>query len=158
MPINPSFIGRSFPGKRPYSVCAEKIAEFATAIGDPHPVHLDADAARAAGYPDVIAPPTFPTVIDLTVGGPGLLRQDGLGIDLLRVVHGEQRFVYTRPIHAGDVITLTTTFSELTEQRGNEYLTLVTEFVTTNGELVCTGYNTVVSRGTAASDAKAEAQ
>ena len=156
MPINPDFIGRAFPGRRPYAVSAEKIAEFATAIGEPHPLHLDSQAAQAAGHPDVIAPPTFPTVIDLAVGGPGLLRMPGTGIDLLRVVHGEQRYVYTRPIRAGDVITLTTTFAELSDKGGNEYLTLVTDFVTAEGELVCTGHNTIVSRGTA-SDAKTEA-
>ena len=149
MAINPDFIGRNFPGRRPYAVSAEKIAEFATAIGEDHPVHLDPEAARAAGYSDVIAPPTFPTVIDLTVGGPGLLRQPGLGIDILRVVHGEQRYVYTRPIQAGDVISLTTRFDELTAKGDNEYLTLITEFVAADGELVCTGYNTIVSRGTA---------
>lgn len=149
MPINPDFIGRVFHGRKPYTVSAEKIEEFVVSTGQQHALHLDRDVAVGAGYADVIAPPTFPTVIDLCVGGPEFLRTEGSGIDLLRVVHGEQRYKYERPIRAGDVVSLTTTVHELTERGGNEYLTLLSEFRAANGELICTGYNTIVSRGTA---------
>ena len=139
MPISPDFVGRTFEGRKPYAVSAEKIEEFCVAIGVPV---------------SDIAPPTFPTVIDLNVGGPAFLETPGSGIDLLRVVHGEQRYEYERPLRAGDVVSLTTTVHELSERNGNEYLTLLSEFRAADGELICRGYNTIASRGTAASAAQ----
>ena len=65
MPVNPDFAGRSFPPSEPYEVSRVKIAEFAQAIGDPSPLCRDREAAQAAGYPDVIAPPTFAIVISM---------------------------------------------------------------------------------------------
>jgi acyl dehydratase len=63
--VNQDYAGRSFPATEPYEVSRVKIAEFANAIGDPNPVYRDRDAAVAAGYPDVIAPPTFPIVVTM---------------------------------------------------------------------------------------------
>ncbi|MFD0851109.1 MaoC family dehydratase N-terminal domain-containing protein, partial [Actinomadura adrarensis] len=65
MPLNRDFIGRSFPPSEPYEVSRVKIRDFAQAIGDPNPIYRDAEAAKAAGHPDVIAPPTFPIVVSL---------------------------------------------------------------------------------------------
>ena len=65
--INPDYVGRTFEPSEPYEVSRVKIAEFATAIGEPSPLCRDRAAAQAAGYPDVIAPPTFAIVI--TLGG-----------------------------------------------------------------------------------------
>ena len=77
MPINRDYLGRTFAAPEPYEVSRVKIAEFADAIGDPNPLYRDRAAAQAAGYPDVIAPPTFAIVISMAstarvVGDPGL--------------------------------------------------------------------------------------
>src|SRR5271166_3904501 len=103
MALNRDYIGRSFPPSEPYEVSRVKIAEFADAIGDPSPLCRDRDAARAAGYPDVVAPPTFAIVITMANSSYAVMDQD-LGLDYSMVVHGEQRFEHARPLHAGDVV------------------------------------------------------
>ncbi len=89
MALNRDFIGRSFPPSEPYEVSRVKIREFADAIGDRNPIYRDQEAAKAAGYPDVIAPPTFPIVVSL---GNAYLADPELGLNYAMVVHGEQRF------------------------------------------------------------------
>ena len=96
MALNRDYIGRSFPPSEPYEVSRVKIAEFADAIGDPSPLCRDRDAARAAGYPDVIAPPTFAIVITMANSSYAVIDQD-LGLDYSMVVHGEQRFEHVAP-------------------------------------------------------------
>ncbi|MCM3695663.1 MaoC family dehydratase N-terminal domain-containing protein [Microbacterium oleivorans] len=104
MPVNPELQGRVFPPTTPYLVGREKVREFARAVFATDPQHDDPDAARALGYADVVAPPTFAMVIqDVTL--QQLLSEPGSGIVLERVVHAEQRFRYTRPIVAGDELT-----------------------------------------------------
>ncbi|GAA4378228.1 MULTISPECIES: MaoC family dehydratase N-terminal domain-containing protein [Actinomadura] len=144
MALNRDFIGRSFPPSEPYEVSRVKIREFADAIGDRNPVYRDREAAKAAGYPDVIAPPTFPIVVSL--GNPGLADPD-LGLNYAMVVHGEQRFEYTRPLRAGDVITCTSTITEIRSIGNNEKMVVETEIATVEGEPVCKSYNTIVERG-----------
>jgi acyl dehydratase len=150
MPLNRALIGRSVRAEGTFEVSREHIRRFAQAIGDLNPVYLDVEAAKAAGYPDVIAPPTFLTTVGLSLrGGNGPLADPDLGIDLRLVVHGEQRYVHHRPIRPGDVLTATTTITDIRDAGANELLTMTTEISTTSGELVCTAYNVVVSRGTA---------
>src|SRR3954454_20011092 len=108
MALDHDLVGRSYPSSAVYEVGRGKIAEFATAIGAADPVHRDAEAARAAGYPDVIAPPTFAIV--LTLEAPNFVLEDPqVSLDYSRVVHGEQRFTHHRPIRAGDRLVATTT-------------------------------------------------
>lgn len=144
MALNRDFIGRTFPPSEPYEVSRVKIREFADAIGDRNPVYRDQEAAKAAGYPDVIAPPTFPIVVSLS--NPGLADPE-LGINYAMVVHGEQRFEYTRPLRAGDVVTCTSTITEIKSIGNNEKLVVETDVKTVEGELVCKSYNTMVERG-----------
>ncbi|NKZ02572.1 MaoC family dehydratase N-terminal domain-containing protein [Actinomadura latina] len=144
MALNRDFIGRSFPPSDPYEVSRVKIREFADAIGDRNPIYRDQEAAKAAGYPDVIAPPTFPIVVSL--GNAGLADPD-LGLNYAMVVHGEQRFEYTRPLRAGDVVTCTATITEIKSIGSNEKMVIETDVTTTEGELVCKTYNTIVERG-----------
>jgi acyl dehydratase len=146
MPVNPDFAGRSFPPSEPYEVSRVKIAEFAQAIGDPSPLCRDREAARAAGYPDVIAPPTFAIVISMASSGHAITDED-LGLDYSMVVHGEQRFEHTRPLHAGDVVVAQTTITDITPRRAMTMLTTRTEITTTSGEHVCTALSTLVERG-----------
>jgi len=102
--VNPDLAGREFPPTAPYLVGREKVREFARAVFADDPQHTDVGAARALGYADVVAPPTFAMVVqDLTL--QQLLAEPDSGIALERTIHAEQRFRYTRPIVAGDELT-----------------------------------------------------
>lgn len=104
MPVNPELVGRSFPPTPPYLVGREKVREFARAVFADAAVHTDLGAARAAGFDDVVAPPTFAIVLqDQTL--QQLLAEPDSGIVLSRTIHGEQKFAYARPIVAGDELT-----------------------------------------------------
>jgi acyl dehydratase len=144
--VNPDYAGRTFPATPPYEVSRVKIAEFAEAIGDRNRVYHDLAAAQAAGYPDVIAPPTFPIVISMSASGSALA-DPGLGIDYSMVVHGEQRFSHARPLHAGDVVTAQSTIETIREVGRNVMLRTRTEITTVAGEHVCTAFSTIVQRG-----------
>ena len=146
MAINKDYVGRTFPAGEPYEVSRVKIAEFADAIGDPNPLYRDRDAARAAGHPDVIAPPTFAIVISMASSGR-VVGDPGLGVNYAMVVHGEQRFEYARPIGAGDVLTATSTISDIRETGRLVMLSTRTDIHTVAGEYVCTAYSTLVERG-----------
>jgi acyl dehydratase len=146
MAINRDYVGRTFPASPPYQVSRVKIAEFAAAIGDPNPVYRDVSAARAAGYPDVIAPPTFAIVISMAAAGAAIA-DPGLGLNYAMVVHGEQRFDYARPLTAGDVVTAQPAITGIRDAGRNVMLTTSTEIMTTSGELVCTAVATLVERG-----------
>src|SRR5260370_1116957 len=104
MAINRDYLGRTFSGGEPYEVSRVKIAEFADAIGDPNPLYRDRAAAQAAGYPDVIAPPTFAIVISMA-SSARVVADPGLGLNYAMVVHGEQRLEYTRHIVASGLST-----------------------------------------------------
>jgi acyl dehydratase len=146
MAINRAFVGRTYPASEPYEVSRLKIAEFATAIGDPNPLYRDRAAAQAAGHVDVIAPPTFPIVITMAVSGSALGDPD-LGLNYAMVVHGEQRFSYARPLTAGDVVTAQVTITDIREVGRNVMLTTSTDITTVAGELVCNAVATIVERG-----------
>ena len=108
MSEQPSALASALPGRtyqldEPYEIGREKIREFADAIGDPNPAFRDPTAARSLGYEDVIAPPTFATVVTMRALRQ-LLADPELSIDLSRVVHGDQRFIATRPLRAGDLL------------------------------------------------------
>lgn len=145
MALDPSFVGRTYRPAEPYPVGREKIREFATAVGLTDPEHHDPAAARARGYADVIAPPTFPVV--LTLATERLMVADPeLGLDFGRVVHGDQRFAYTRPVVAGDELVWVHTVEEITSRGGHDFLTMRTD-VTSAGEAVVTLWSKLVVRG-----------
>jgi acyl dehydratase len=148
MALDPTLVGRSYPPSAVYEVGRQKITEFAEAIGAADPVHRDADAARAAGHPDVIAPPTF--VIALTLSAAGVVVQDpDVALDYSRVVHGEQRFTHHRPIRAGDRLVATPTIEAVRSVGGNDLLTTRVDVATEDGEPVCSATSMLVARGTA---------
>ena len=146
MAINPEYAGRTFEPSAPYEVSRVKIAEFATAIGDSSPLCRDPAAAQAAGYPDVIAPPTVAIVI--TAGDTARLMTDpGLGVNYAMIVHGEQSFTHSRPLHAGDVVVTQSTIESVKQIRTMTTMATVTEIRTVDGEHVCTARSTAVERG-----------
>jgi len=146
MPLDPSFVGRSYPPTPPYLVGREKIREFATAIGATDPAYHDVEAARALGYSDVIAPPTFPIVVSFSEGND-VLADPELAIDFSRVVHGDQRFSYTRPIVAGDELVGRHTIEEITSRGGHDFVTTRTDITDAAGEPVVVAWSKLVVRG-----------
>ena len=146
MAINQEFIGRTYPPTEVYSVGREKIREFASALGDTALCYFNVESARALGYPDLIAPPTFAIVITMQAGGQ-VIHDPELALDYTRVVHGEQRFVQHRPIFAGDEITSTVSVDSIRSAAGNDMITVKTEVHASDGELVSTVYSLLVSRG-----------
>jgi acyl dehydratase len=146
MPLDPSFVGRAYPPSKPYLVGREKIREFATAIGLTDPAHHDTDAARALGHADVVAPPTFPTVVAM-VASDGVIDDPDLAIDYSRVVHGDQRFRYERPIVAGDELTSRNMIEEIITRGGHDFLTTRTEVTDATGATVVTAWSKIVIRG-----------
>lgn len=145
MALNQDFVGRSFPSGATYVVGREKIREFAAAIGDENPVFRDVDTARALGYDDIVAPPTFAIVLSLNAAMNVVMDPD-LGLDFTRVVHSEQQFSYTRPIVAGDELTVTTVIESARTVAGNDILTAKGVITTIAGEPVATASSTLLSR------------
>jgi acyl dehydratase len=148
MALDRTLVGRSYPPSAVYEVGRAKIAEFAAAIGATDPVHSDADAARAAGYPDVIAPPTFAIVLTLEAANV-VLTDPQVSLDYSRVVHGEQKFAHHRPIRAGDRLVATTTIEAVRTVAGNDMLTTRVDVATEDGEAVCSATSMLVARGAA---------
>ena len=146
MAVNPELQGRVFPPTAPYLVGREKIREFSRAVLSTNPINLDVDAARAAGHADLVAPPTFPVVVQEATLAQ-LLAEPDAGIDFSRVVHGEQRFTYTRAIVAGDELTATLTVSSVKSLGGHNMVTADSEIVDANGKHVVTAISTLVVRG-----------
>ena len=145
MALDQSFVGRTYPPTAPYEVGREKIREFAEVAGE-HPFHVDPEAARAAGYPDVIAPPTFAVIIAQRCDAQ-LVRDPEAAIDYSRVVHGEQAFTHHRPIVAGDRLVAVLHVDSVRSAGGHSMVTTRSEIATEAGEPVCTATSTLVVRG-----------
>jgi acyl dehydratase len=146
MAISPDSVGRTYSSSEPYEVSRVKIREFADAIGEASPLCRDREAARAVGYPDVIAPPTFPIVVT-TAGSLRVTSDPEVGVNYAMVVHGEQSFEHSRPLHAGDVVMWESVIESVRQVRGMTMLTTATQIRTTDGEHVCTARSTLVERG-----------
>ena len=149
MPLNRDYIGRKAPVGQPVEITRGDIRRFAAAIGDANPLYTDRAAAQAAGYADVIAPPTFLISASTGGGGGGFILEPELGLNFAMVVHGEESFAFTRPVVAGDLLTLEQRIDDITAKGSNELMTLVTEVTDAAGAHVATITNTIVSRGTA---------
>lgn len=136
------------PGS-PYEVSRLKIMEYARAIGDPNPVYRDLDAARQAGFPDVIAPPAFAVVVALPTS-IAAVREAVPGTGYPVIVHVEQRFEYTRPIRAGDVLHAESAVIGTRELRGAAMVTTKTEIRAADGEQICSAWATLAKLPSAA--------
>ena len=148
MALSQEFVGRTYAAGEPYQVGREKVREFATATGETSPLCHDVDAARAAGHPDLVAPVTFGIVVTMPAGDR-VVSDPELGLDWSRVVHGEQRFEYTRPVHAGDELSSTVTVESIRAVGGNDMLTSRTDVTDAAGEHVFSAWALLVARGTA---------
>ena len=137
MAVNQELVGREFPPTAPYLVGREKVREFARAVFADAPQHIDVEAARAAGFDDVVAPPTFAMVIqDHTL--QQLLAEPDSGIVLARTIHAEQKFSYSRPIVAGDELTGRLSVTGIRMMGGNAMITSAAEITDATGAHVVT--------------------
>ena len=146
MTVNPELQGRSFPPTEPYLVGREKVREFSRAVFATNPINHDVAAAQAAGYTDIVAPPTFPVVVQEATLAQLLAAPDA-GIDFTRVVHGDQRFSYSRPVVAGDELTATLTVTSVKTLGGNSMVTAESAIADASGAHVVTAISTLVVRG-----------
>lgn len=145
MTVNPDVAGRTYPATATYDVGREKIREFAEAIGSTNPLHFDQEAARQAGHPDVIAPPTFAVLIAQRASAR-VVQDPDVGIDFTRVVHGEQQFTHHRPICAGDSLATSTTIDSIRVVAGNSMVTISDHISDRAGQPVCTATSMLVVR------------
>jgi acyl dehydratase len=145
MPVSTAAVGKEYPATS-YEVGLEKVREYANAVGQAEPVHHDRDAARAAGFRDVVAPPMFAVVYSAPALGPAILDPE-VGINFAAMVHGGQEFVWGEPVCAGDEITTRASVREIYERDGRGFY--VFESVSTNqeGDEVVRGTWTNIVRG-----------
>ncbi|MGH2943787.1 MAG: MaoC family dehydratase N-terminal domain-containing protein [Solirubrobacteraceae bacterium] len=145
MAVNVDVIGKSYPAQT-YAVGREKVREYAKAVGESNPLHLDVEAARAAGYEDVVAPPMFAVVYSFPALWPALFDPE-IGIDFARMVHGGQEFEWGPLVVAGDEITTTVRVADVSERAHNGFFVFGSESVNQRGETVCSGRWMNIVRG-----------
>jgi acyl dehydratase len=129
-----------------YAVGREKVREYARAVGETDALHLDVDAARAAGHADVVAPPMFAVVYTSPVIGPAMLDPE-VGMDFARMVHGAQEFTWGPLVVAGDEIATEVELADVSERGGMSFYTFESRSDNARGERVCTGKWTCIVRG-----------
>lgn len=137
MAVDADLIGRTYPATT-YAVGREKVREFAYAVGETNPLHLDLEAARAAGHADLVAPPMFAVVFGMPSIAQGMFDPE-VGIDFARLVHSGQEFEWGPLVVAGDEITTTTALTDVTERAGNAFFVFESTSVNQRGETVCVG-------------------
>jgi acyl dehydratase len=147
VPLNHEFKGKEYR-EVTFEVERGRVAQFADAIGEQDPRYRDPEAATAAGFPEQLAPPTFPTVMQIMTSGQVVVDQD-LGLDYSRVVHGEQEYEWRRPIVVGDVLKATPRIADIYARGPNEFLVIEAVITDADGEVVCVARSTLLSRGTA---------
>jgi acyl dehydratase len=145
MPVNSSAVGKTYEPVL-YAVGREKIREYARAVGETNPVSLDVEAARAAGYADVVAPPMFAVVYSAPSVGPPIFDPE-IELNFAMMVHGGQEFVWGPPVVAGDEITTTTSVKDISERDGRGYYVFESISINQRGEQVCRGTWTNIVRG-----------
>lgn len=131
MAVESTLAGRTFPPTEPYTVSREKVQEFARATG--------------SRFDGTTAPATFPIVVAFSAMTT-LMEDPDVGIELHRVVHGDQRFAYTRPVRVGDRLTATLTVDSLRQMGGADIIGTRSEITDERGDPVCTAFATLVHR------------
>jgi acyl dehydratase len=143
--VNEAVKGKTYPPHE-YEVGTEKIREYAHAVGESNPVHLDREAARAAGFRDVVAPPMFAVVYSWGALGAAVLDPE-VGVDFARLVHGGQEFVWGEPVCAGDLISTEASVKDVYERAGNGFFIFESVSRNQDGEEVVRGIWTNIVRG-----------
>jgi acyl dehydratase len=147
VPLNQSLKGKEYP-EVTLTVERDQVVQFADAVGEDAPVFRDAQAAKGAGYPNQVAPPTFVTKIQILSSAQVVLDQE-LGLNYMLVVHGEQEFEWRRPLAVGDVLAAVPRISDIYSKGPNEFLVIEAEVRDATGQTVAVSRSTLLSRGTA---------
>ncbi len=147
MPLNQSLKGKTY-GEATFEVERDRVTQFSLAVGEDDPRFLEDGAARAEGFPEQLAFPTFPTTVGILASAQVVMDAE-LGLDYTRVVHGEQEFEWKRPIVVGDVLKSTPRIADVYVRGPNEFLVIESEIIDADGEVVCVARSTLLSRGTA---------
>ena len=145
MAVNTDLIGKQWPAVE-YEVGREKIREYANAVGETSPIHHDPDAARAAGFRGVVAPPMFCVVYSAPAVGPAVVDPE-VGINLAAMVHGGQVFEWGEPVCAGDLVTTTATLTDLRESNGMTFYEFESVSANQDGDQTVKGTWTNIVRG-----------
>jgi acyl dehydratase len=145
MPVSTQAVGKTYPPVV-YAVGREKVREYAAATGESNPVHLDPEAARAAGYVDVVAPPMFAVVYSAPAIGPAILDPE-VGMNFATMVHGGQDFEWGPVVVAGDEITTVATVKDISERGGMAFYVFESTSTNRRGETACTATWTNIVRG-----------
>ena len=145
MAANTQAIGKTYPPVQ-YAVGREKVREYASAVGETNPLYFDVEAAREAGYRDVVAPPMFAVVYAARAVGPGLFDPD-VGIDFARMLHAGQEFEWGPVVVAGDEITTTASVKDISERGRMNFYVFESLSKNQDGEQVCRGTWTQIVRG-----------
>lgn len=145
MPVNTEAIGKSYEPVA-YAVGREKVREYAAAVGETNPLHHDVDAARAAGYADLVAPPMFAVVYAGRSVVPAIFDPD-VGLNFAMMVHGGQEFRWGPLVVAGDEITTIATIREISDRGGMGFYVFESVSKNQDGATVCTGTWTNIVRG-----------
>ena len=145
MPVDTSTKGKTFPPYE-YEVGKEKIREYAHAVGEDNPVYFDREAARAAGFRDVPAPPMFAVVYSAPAVAPAIFDPE-VGMNFALMVHGGQEFVWGPPVVAGDEITTQATVKDISEKDGKGFYVFESVSVNQDGQEVLRGTWTNIVRG-----------
>jgi acyl dehydratase len=145
MPVNAKAVGKTYEPVL-YAVGREKIREYARAVGETNPVHLDVEAARAAGHADLVAPPMFAVVYSSPAVGPPIFDPE-IELNFAMMVHGAQEFQWGALVLAGDEIATTATVKDISERDGRGYYVFESTSTNQRGEQVCRGTWTNIVRG-----------
>jgi acyl dehydratase len=145
MPISKEAVGKQWPPTT-YQACGEKIREYAQAIGAENPVHHDREAALAAGFRDIVAPPMFCVVYCGRALAPAILDPE-VGINFTTMVHGGQEFVWGEPVCSGDEITTTATLTDVFQKDDKGFYVFESESVNQDGQGTVRGVWTNIVRG-----------
>ncbi len=145
MPVETKAVGKEYPSFT-YEVGLEKIREYANAVGEESPVHRERDAAKEAGFRDVVAPPMFAVVYSSGAMAPAILDPE-VGINFAAMVHGGQEFVWGEPVCAGDVITTTATVTDISEKDGKGFYVFESTSTNQDGDEVVRATWTNIVRG-----------
>jgi acyl dehydratase len=145
MAVETKAIGKRFD-PAVYAVGREKVKEYALAVGETNPLYLDQEAARAAGYADVVAPPMFAVVYSAPAMGPAIFDPD-VAMNFALMVHGGQEFRWGKPVVAGDEITTTVTVKDISARDGMAFYVFESESSNQDGDHVCVGTWTNIVRG-----------
>jgi len=143
--VDTSAQGKTYPPFA-YEVGKEKIREYALAVGEDNSVYFDRDAAKAAGFRDVPAPPMFAVVYAAGAMGPAILDPE-VGINFALMVHGGQEFVWGEPVCSGDTITTVVECKEIFEKDGKGFYAFESVSTNQDGQEVVRGTWTNIVRG-----------